>query len=83
MARALLRGGNFGCAATKKVPASSFDTIPLKPPAASAAFDDPCFRYVFATWSLRMLSEDEIDAIRDDLLQLAQLPLEEWSVLRG
>jgi len=81
MARALLRGGNFGCAAAKKVPASCFGTIPLKPPAASAGFDDPCFRYVLATWSLRMLSEDEIDAIRDDLLPLAQLPLEEWSVL--
>ncbi|MFT3696860.1 MAG: hypothetical protein QM831_27205 [Kofleriaceae bacterium] len=81
MAKVLLRGGNFSCPAAKKLPAHCTDPIPLKEPARSAGFDDPCFRHVLATWAIRMLSEDEIDAMRDDLLPLAQLPLEEWPLV--
>ncbi len=77
MASALLRGGNFACPATNQAPPECEQTFPAKAPTPNAGFDDPCMRRVLLTWALRMLSEDELAEIRDDLLPLMTLPAPE------
>jgi hypothetical protein len=73
LAVALLRGGNFTCA----VPPSGACARPLydvAPPADTAGLSDPCLRRLLALWSIDLLADDDLPAVRPSLLAIAAIP---------
>jgi hypothetical protein len=84
LARAILRGGNFACPVSKPSPPECEHELrfPVRTPAPNAGFDDPCMRHVLLTWALRMLSEDDLAAMRDDLIPLVTMPAPENDIAR-
>jgi hypothetical protein len=72
---ALLRQGNFACAAPP-TPAHScaHHPIDLPAPAPTATLDDPCLRRLLALWALGQLEIDDVDQITDALTAIAALP---------
>jgi hypothetical protein len=82
LARALLRGGNFACPVSKPSPPECRQRAPVREPAPNAGFDDPCMRHVLLTWAMRMLSEDELAAMSDDLIPLVTMPAPEDDISR-
>jgi hypothetical protein len=74
LARALLRGGNFACAAIDEHTACGQPVRDWEPLADTASFDDPCLRVVLATWAVTALSPDDVAALEPVLTGLVQLP---------
>ncbi len=74
LARALLRGGNFACAALDEHIACGQPMRDWEPLADDAGFDDPCLRRVLATWAVAQLTPDDAVALEPVLAALVQLP---------
>lgn len=73
LALAVLHGGQFLCTrpATGDCARPAYE---VDAPAETAGFDDPCLRRLLALWSLDQLEAGDLPAIRDALLEIAQLP---------
>lgn len=73
LAIALLHGGNFLC--TKPPTGDCAKPIyDVAKPADTAGLDDPCLRRLLALWSIDQLEEDDVPAVHDALIAIAQLP---------
>jgi len=73
LAIALLRGGNFTCAApvAGSCAPPSYD---VPPPADSADLGDPCLRRLLALWAIDQLDEADLPVVTPALAAIAAIP---------
>jgi hypothetical protein len=74
LARALLREGNFRCAAAETVGCGAGGRARFHRPADSASIEDPCVRRHLALWAMDQLAPADVPALLPVLLQIAALP---------
>lgn len=73
LAVALLRGGNFACAAPQPADCGK-PVLDVAPPADTAGFGDPCLRRVLALWAISQLEDDDLPGVFAALRAIVAIP---------
>ena len=73
LAMALLRGGNFACAAPPPADCAK-PALDVPPPADTAGLGAPCLRRLLALWAISQLEDDDVPDAMTALRAIAAIP---------